>query len=104
MPVINLKVSRIALVNHPEPHQRLQSIHGSFGAGEWSHSHEEAIGYLENRRFNYYLVHSSRAIRLTVGRTAHGRKFLKAETDRDVPALLLQLTVVPPASTPNPRP
>ena len=92
---LTLKVSQVSLAEHGEPHRRLRAIHGSAGRGEWQHTQEQAIDYLENCLFNYYLLQDARAIRLTVGQTAAGEKFLKTEKDDHVSALLLQLPVIP---------
>jgi hypothetical protein len=94
---INLRVSQVTLTDHPEPHRRVHSIHGLAGQGEWRHTQEQAIGHIENHLFNYHLLHDDRAIRLVVGQTATGEKFLKAQTDGHLPTLLLQLPVVLPA-------
>jgi hypothetical protein len=99
-----LKVNRVSLTEHHEAHQRLRSIHGPVGQGEWQHTQEQAVVFIENRMFSYYLLKDSRAVRLVVGRTAAGEKFLKAEPDGDTPDLLLQLPSILPANKPTPLP
>jgi len=90
MPV-TLKVEQISLAGPAGPHRRVSAIHGCVRQIDWHHTHAQAIEYLENRLFTYYLLHHARAVRLVVDRTVAGEKFLKTELDGEVPVLLLQL-------------
>ena len=49
------------------------------------------MDYIESGLFAYFLMEDSRAVRLVVGRTAVGEKFLKAEPDGETPDRLLRL-------------
>jgi hypothetical protein len=98
MPVI-LKVNQVCLAEAVAPQQRVLSIHGRSGQGEWQHTQEQAIEYIENRLFSYFIIHQELAVRLVVGQAPTGEKFLKAEPDGDIPALLLQLPCL--AHNPN---
>jgi hypothetical protein len=88
---VTLLVNQVSLIGNAEPHRRIQLISGPVGQQAWHHTQEQAIEYIESRLFSYYLVKDSRAVRLIVGQTAAGEKFLKAEPDGDTPDLLLQL-------------
>jgi len=76
-------------------HQRVKSLHGLMpgreGPLEWSHSHEAAIEYAENKLFVYYVRHSGLMSLLVVAQTADGHKFLKARCDAEQPDTLLAL-------------
>ena len=74
-----------------DPCRRVSSIHGPAGKGAWHHTQEQAIDYIESLLFSYYLVKDRRAVPLVVGQNAAGEKFLKAESDGNIPTLLLQL-------------
>ena len=90
MPVI-LKANQVSLTEHVEPRWRVRCVHGHSGYGEWQHTQEQAIEYIESGMSSYFLLHEELAVRLVVCQAAAGRKFLKAETDGESPALLLQL-------------
>ena len=99
MPIV-LKVEKIAISDNLEEHSRIQSIGGSAGQGTWQHTQEQAIEYIENHLFIYCLQHEGRAVRLTIGRTLDGRKFLKAEASLELFNLPLPLPTRPTNSTP----
>jgi len=90
-------VNRVSLAEHNELHRRIQSIYGPVGEGEWHHTQTQAIDFIEGLRFSYFIVKDGRPVRLVVGRTLAGEKFLKTEHDSDVPILLLQLPSTLPA-------
>ena len=84
-------VNQVSLVEHDEPHQRISSIRGPVGKGEWHHTQTQAIENIEARMFYYYIVKDGRPVRLVVGQTAECEKFIKSEIDGDIPMQLLQL-------------
>lgn len=88
-------------MDHPELQQRLHTLHGREGEFSWFHTQRQAIEHIESRVINYFLFHNARPVRLTVGRTATGEKFLKTELDGDTPALLLQLPIITPEPPPT---
>jgi len=94
---IPLTVNQVSLAESSEPHRRVLSLHGDVGrAGQWLHTQEQAIDYIESRFFSYFLRHNGRAVRVVVGRTAAGEKFLKGETDGEIPSTLLNLAAALP--------
>jgi len=86
-------------------HQQVKSLHGLMpgreGPLEWSHSHEAAIEYAENKLFVYYARLNGLMSLLVVARTADGHKFLKARCDAEQPDTLLAL---PWLNAPNASP
>ena len=88
----------MTLSGQSDPHRRVQSVHGPVGQGEWHHTQAQALEYMESWQFSYYLHKDGRAVRLVAGRTDAGEKFLKAETDGDIPSLLLELPSILPAT------
>jgi hypothetical protein len=90
MPVI-LNVHQVTLAEHVEPHRRVRVLHGRSGQRDWRHTQQQAMDYIESGLFAYFLLEDSRAVRLVVGRTAIGEKFLKAEPDGETPDRLLRL-------------
>ena len=96
-PPIILRVNQVSLAEQIEPHRRILSIHGPVGDGKWQHKQAQAIEYIESGKFAYYLFKDNRAVRLVVGRTATGEKFLKSEAEGEVPAMLLQQPSLSPA-------
>lgn len=95
MPIV-LSVSQITVIEQSEPHRRVSHLHGWAGQNQWRHTQGEAIEYIQQGLFSYYLHHNDRAVRLSVGQTHRGDCFLKAESDGESPALLLQLPVANP--------
>jgi hypothetical protein len=101
---ITLKVNKVCLVENVSPQRRVRSIHGRNGQGKWQHTQEQAIEFIENRLFSYYLINDERPVHLVVGQALTGEKFLKAEPDGDIPALLLQLPSIRDTKQPIPPP
>jgi len=83
-----------------EPHRRIRSVSGLVGEVEWNHTQVQAIEHIEGLLFSYYLFKDDRPVRLVVGRTAAGEKFLKTVMDGDIPELLMQLSSIPAPESP----
>ena len=105
MPV-TLFVHKITLAPENPLHRQVQALHGSIpgrgGLVHWSHSHDRAMAFLNDRLFTYFIKREGRAVPLIIAQTDTGEIFLKARTDPDWPEALLSLPLftrnAPPAS------
>jgi hypothetical protein len=77
-----------------QPDSRIIHIGGVTGKLPWKHSHAQAIESIERKMFEYYVEKDARALKLNVGRTADGKKFLIATEGNAQP--LLALPAFPP--------
>jgi hypothetical protein len=103
---MNLFVREVTLAPEAPPHRRIKCLHGDFPGREaplaWRHLQEQAIAFIENRSFSYFVQKAGRPIPLVVGQTASGEKFVKAQTDTDQPDTLLGLPVAAPPAVARP--
>jgi hypothetical protein len=89
-------VDRVDTSAQFEPHASITTIGGVSGKLSWKHSQAQAIESIERRLFAYYVEKDARAVKLDVGRTADGKKYLMAEQGNE--QLLLALPAFPPAN------
>ena len=87
---IVLKIREVEKGDHALPHRRIKSISGAEGSLLWRYSHAEAVRHIEERHFHFYIEKNSRALRVVVGQTPEGEKFLKTHVDTDGPAELIE--------------
>jgi hypothetical protein len=79
------QVTCINKTNRTDYHERISHIGGS-----WKHTSEDAIKYIENGTYEYYVSKNGHDVKLKV-MTRNGRKYLKTENDGDSPDNLLSL-------------
>lgn len=89
---LSIRVDCVVRTDRVSPHHRIRAIGGRGREGEaWRLSEEAAITAIENERASFYIEHpKGRRVDLVVGQGL-GKTFLKAETDRDAPEVLLTL-------------
>ena len=85
--------------NQPEPSQRIRQIGGDSRELRWQHSQSQAIESIERGLFTYYVEKDARILKLDVGLTADGKKYLTVPEAGGDPQLLLDLPDLP-VSTP----
>jgi Protein of unknown function (DUF3892) len=96
---ILLQVKWVDQSDRSEAHQRIQQIGGDSGELQWHHTQAQAIESIEQDQFAYYVEKDARVLKLGVGQTAHGEKYLTVRPDGGPPEILLQLP-----GRPNPDP
>ncbi len=69
----------------------VRHIGGSSKKCEWQHSVEQAIRYIEHDEFVYYFNENAQMLKLEVGVSTDGRKYLKTSADDSIPVHLLNL-------------
>ncbi|MGA2242675.1 MAG: DUF3892 domain-containing protein [Verrucomicrobiota bacterium] len=96
---ILLEVKWVDKSDQPDPHQRIRAIGGDSMELRWKHSQAEAIESIERGLFAYYVEKDAHALKLDVGLTADGKKYLTIQADGKHPQSLLDLP-----ECPNPAP
>jgi hypothetical protein len=92
---IVLKVKWVDKSDQPEPFQRIRQIGGDSRQMPWQHTQEQAIESIERGLFSYYVEKDARVLKLDVGLTADGKKFLTVPEAGGDPQLLLDLPDIP---------
>jgi len=98
---IPLKVKWIDQCDAPSAHLRIRHIGGSTGKLQWKHAATQAVAFIEDEEFDYYVEMNARAVKLEVGQTPDGQKFLKTEADKEEPQQLLNLPGFPGPAQPQ---
>ena len=74
------------------PHETISHIGGYLPDGtNFMFSHEEAINYIEQYFYDFYIITERRSLGVTIARTMRGKKYLKTIIDFDRPINLLKL-------------
>jgi hypothetical protein len=92
---ILLKVKWIDLSDQPDPCLRIRHIGGSSRDFEWRHTNAQAIQSIEQKMFCYYVENGGHSVKLEVGLSPNGSKFLKTQADGNQAQLLLNLPKFP---------
>lgn len=90
-----LEVKCINKSDQPEAHARIKSIGGGSGRLHWKHSQEHAMAWIEGGAFTYYIMRGGQSVRIIIGTTASGHKYLKTAADAEQPDSLLNLPECP---------
>jgi len=77
--------------NSATTRQNFKHIGGSSGEFQWKHSTEQAIKAIERNEFAYYIKENAGTLKLEIGMTPDGQKFLKTQADSNVSTHLLNL-------------
>jgi hypothetical protein len=96
---ILLKVKWVDKSDQSDPHQRIRCIGGDSRELQWKHTEAQAIESIERGLFAYYVEKDARALKLDVGLTADGKKYLTIQAGGRHPQPLLDLP-----ECPNPAP
>jgi hypothetical protein len=90
-----LKVKWIEQSDGTNPCQRITHIGGQDGQFQWRHTHADAVESIEKLLFHYYMEKDTRVLKVKVGLTPNGDKYLKTEADNGQPEVLLALPGFP---------
>ena len=96
---ILLKVEWVDRDEMALPPRSVRHIGGSSRECEWKHSADQAIRFIEQNEFSYYIKESARSLKVEVGMAADGRKFLKTHIDDNISTQLLNLPARPSLKT-----
>ena len=73
---IPLEVKWVDQSGPPETHQRIINIGGDSMDLQWHHSQIQAVEAIERDRFTYFAKRGARGVRLSIGLTSTGDKYL----------------------------
>lgn len=82
-----LEVKCINKNDRHDPHERIRSI----GGPDWKHTQQQAIAWIENGTFRYYVNQGGHPVDVIVATSPHGHKYLKTTADGEHPNNLLSL-------------
>lgn len=85
-----LQVKCINKTNRYDAHDRIKSI----GGDSWKHAEDDAIAYIENGTYSYYVNRGGSEVKVKVAER-QGHKYLKTENDGEQPDNLLELPECP---------
>lgn len=88
---MRLEVKCINKSDRYNPHERILRI----GGHGWEHTQEQAIAWIENGTFTYYVSQGGRQVDVIVATSSHGHKYLKTTADGEHPNNLLSLPECP---------
>ena len=84
-----LEVKCINKTDRYNAHERIKAIGG--GAGSWKHTQEQAINWIEDGSFAYYVNKGSHSVDVIVATSQYGHKYLKTTADGEQPNNLINL-------------
>jgi hypothetical protein len=79
---ILLKVHWADVCDQLEQHQCIREIGGVSGRLKWKHTQGQAIEFIENSVFDYYLQKDDQALKLAIALTADGTKYLAVQNNK----------------------
>lgn len=84
------QVKCINKTDHYDAHERIKNI----GGDGWKHAEDDAISYIENSVYQYYVNRGGYQVNVIVAQRL-GHKYLKTENDGEQPNNLLELPECP---------
>ncbi len=91
-----LQVEYVKRTGRQDPHERIKAVGGGVPGRRWKHALEDAITWIEDGTFEYYVVNEEeRALNLVVAKGQSGQKYIKTEVDGEQPYHLLKLPECP---------
>lgn len=92
---ILLKLKWVDKSDQPDPYQRIRCIGGDSRRLQWRHTEAQAIESIERGQFAYYVEKDACVLKLDVGLTAEGKKYLTVPVGGRHTQLLLDLPECP---------
>jgi hypothetical protein len=85
-----IQVTCVNKTDRQSAHERISNI----GGFDWKHTEGDAIYYIENGAYSYYVSKGGNQVNVIVARR-EGHKYLKTESDGEQPDNLLALPECP---------
>ena len=99
---IPLEVKWVDQSGQSETHQRIHHIGGDSMDLRWHHTQTQAIEAIEHDRFTYFIKKGARGVKLSIGLTASGDKYLTILAFDGDPELLLAMPQPLPGASVRP--
>jgi len=96
---ILLRVQWVDQSDQPDPNQRIRQIGGASRELQWKYTQDQAIESIERGWCAYYIKQGIQAVRLVVGQTADGLKYLTVPDETRQVQLLHGLPGFPQSGT-----
>jgi Protein of unknown function (DUF3892) len=90
-----VQISCIIRGDRFEPRAQITHIGGCRETGRWQITQEEAIEYIENHDFSFWVRIAGKSVWVMVAEGPSGAKYLKSEADDSAPLDLLSLPDCP---------
>jgi predicted secreted protein len=90
----NVQIQCINKTNRNDPHDRIQFVGGVSGGQRWKMSQKDAISYIENGTYAFYVSVNGQSVWVIVA-TNNGNKYIKTQNDGQHPNNLLSLPECP---------
>jgi len=90
-----IEVNCVNKTDRPDPHERIKAIGGGSIGQQWKQTQEQAITWIEEGTFAYYVDKGGHEVDLIVAVSQHGHKYLKTTADGEQPNNLLSLPECP---------
>lgn len=78
-----------------DAHERILTVGGFDNGQRWKITQQEAITYIENRTFDFYVNVNGSAVDVIVAISRFGHKYIKTRADGEQPNNLLSLPECP---------
>ena len=90
--LLSIRIDCVTRTDRVSRHHRIRAVGGSGRDGtRWRLSEEAAIAAIENERATFYIERNGVRLPVVVAEGL-GKRYLKAESDREAPELLLALS------------
>ena len=83
-----LEVKCINKTDRYNAHERIKAIGGG---GSWKHTQEQAIKWIEDGSFSYYVNKGGHIVDVIIATSQYGHKYIKTTADGEQPNNLLSL-------------
>ena len=93
---LNIQIRCINKSDRPNPHERIINIGGVNPDGaRWKRSQQQAIIDIETNTYQYFVSVNGQSVWVIIAVSKFGHKYLKTQSDDEVPNNLLSLPECP---------
>jgi hypothetical protein len=93
---ISLEITCVKKSNSKKAEERILAVGGFFPDGKYFHfTSEETIEHIEKNTYDFLVKNNGRIMLVYVAYSMHGKKYLKTESDWEIPLSLLKLPECP---------